>query len=142
MDQGIQAEVVRLDLPASYKYLNVVSSCLSAVLERLDGVTERDTVAYNVELAVHETCTNIVEHAYAGAAGRIEVAISVCDSPRRVVVDMHDTGRAFNLSEVSEPDLNQAQTNGYGLFLMHRLVDEVSYAPQTGNNHWRLVKNL
>lgn len=142
MEQVIEGDVIRLDLPASYKYLNVVSSCLSAVLERLDGVRERDAVVYNVELAVHETCTNIVEHAYDGYPGRIEVAISVCDSPRRVVVEMHDTGRAFNPAEVKEPDLSEAHTNGYGLFLMHRLVDEVSYAPEAGNNHWRLVKNL
>lgn len=142
MNQGQQADVVRLDLPASYKYLNVVSSCLAAVLERLEGVPERETVAYNVELAVHETCTNIVEHAYGGGPGRIEVAISICDAPRQVVVDVHDTGRAFDLTKVHEPDLSQAHTNGYGLFLMHHLVDEVTYAPQSGNNHWRLVKNL
>jgi serine/threonine-protein kinase RsbW len=142
MNQVQQADVVRLDLPASYKYLNVVSSCLAAVLERLEGVSERETVAYNVELAVHETCTNIVEHAYGGMPGRIEVAISVCNAPRQVVVEVHDTGRAFDLNQVKEPDLDQAHTNGYGLFLMHRLVDEVTYAPQSGNNHWRLVKNL
>ena len=142
MNQVQQADVVRLNLPASYKYLNVVSSCLAAVLERLEGVVEREAVTYNVELAVHETCTNIVEHAYAGTSGRIEVAISVCDAPRQVVVEVHDTGRAFDLTQVKEPDLEQAHTNGYGLFLMHRLVDEVTYAPQSGNNHWRLVKNL
>jgi serine/threonine-protein kinase RsbW len=142
MNQVQEGDIVRLDLPASYKYLNVVSSCLAAVLERLEGVSEREMVAYNVELAVHETCTNIVEHAYEGAPGRIEVAISVCNTPRQVVVEVHDTGRAFDMTQVKEPDLSQAHTNGYGLFLMHRLVDEVTYAPQSGNNHWRLVKNL
>jgi serine/threonine-protein kinase RsbW len=142
MNEIQQADVVRLELPAADKYLNVVSSCLEAVLERFAGVLEQKMVTHNAVLAVHETCTNIIEHAYGDTPGRIEVAISICDSPRRIVVDTHDTGRAFNVAELKDPDLNQAQTGGYGWYIIRNMVDEVTYAPQSGNNHWRLVKNL
>lgn len=142
MDQVQQADVVRLELPAANKYLNVVSSCLEAVLERFTDVSEQKMVTHNVVLAVHETCTNIIEHAYGDAPGRIEVAISVCDSPRRIVVDTRDTGRSFDVATLKDPDLTQAHTGGYGYYLIRNMVDEVTYASQSGNNYWRLVKNL
>jgi serine/threonine-protein kinase RsbW len=134
--------VIRLELPATYKYLSVLEACISAMLERVESIPERNTLSYNVTLAVHETCTNIVEHAYAEQAGTIKATLSLADEPRRLIIDLYDTGRSFSMPEVQQPNLEEVQTNGYGLFLIHELMDEVSYHPQSGDNRWRLVKNL
>jgi serine/threonine-protein kinase RsbW len=136
-------EVVRLDLPASYAYLSLLGACLSDIIARIDGLGEADIVAYNVQLAVHETCTNIIGHAYGEqAAGRIRIEITLQHAPRRLIVDLHDTGRTFDLDAVPEPSLDDVQVHGYGLFLIRELMDEVSYTPRTGDNRWRLVKYL
>ena len=142
MDEAAARNVIKLDLPATYKYLNVLGAVLTALMERVEGVEERTIVTYNLELALHETCTNIVEHAYSGKTGRIGIVLTLMETPRRLVVDLHDTGASFDLQEAPNPNLDQAQENGYGLFLMHQLVDEVVYEPQQGNNRWRLVENL
>lgn len=134
--------MIRLEFPASYKYLNVLEACITAMLDRVESVPERNTLAYNITLAVHETCTNIVEHAYADRAGLIKAILSLADEPRRLVIDLHDTGRSFSMPDVQQPNLEEVQTNGYGLYLIHELMDEVIYRPQSGNNRWRLVKNL
>jgi len=131
---------VRLSLPAQHKYLNVVGNCIRALLVNENQLPDQDALIYNVELAVHEVCANIVEHAYAGIAGRIEVVFTLAEEPRQIVVDLHDNGRSFDISTVTEPDLSQPRTSGYGLFLVHHLMDEVSYSPTPGNNHWRLAK--
>jgi serine/threonine-protein kinase RsbW len=136
------ASVIRLNLPAAHKYLNVVGACLTAMLERLEADLEDETTVYNLELAVHEACTNIVDHAYEGNGGRLDVTFSLAEQPRRLVVDLHDTGRTFNLSGIQEIDLEDPRERGYGLFLVQQLLDEVCYYPETGNNHWRLVKRL
>lgn len=138
----MEDEVVNLDVPATFRHLNVVGACLRAVLERVSDVAERETVAYNVELAVHETCTNVVEHAYADIPGRIRLSMSVEKDPRRLAVDIYDTGRAFNPADVRPVDFDVVQERGYGLFLAKQLLDDVQYFPRTGGNHWRLVKNL
>ena len=89
--------VIRLDLPADHKHLNVIGACLNAILERLDQINDKEMLAYNLELALHETCTNIVEHAYSESKGRIRVAMSVINSPyRQLIVDLHDTGISFD----------------------------------------------
>lgn len=134
--------MIRLELPATYKYLSVLEACIAAMLERVESIPERNILAYNVTLAVHETCTNIVEHAYDGQAGKIKAILCLADEPRRLVIDLYDTGRSFSMPEIQPPNLEEVQTNGYGLFLIHELMDEVSYRSQPGDNRWRLVKNL
>ena len=142
MKQGPENGTVRLELPATYRYLNVLGAVVGAVLQRVDDIQERDILTYNIELALHETCTNIVEHAYAETGGRIGIALAVEENPRRLVVEVQDTGRSFDMSTLRQPDLDEPQLSGYGLFLVHNLVDQVTYHPAAGHNRWRLVKNL
>ena len=136
--------VIRIDIPAKHQHLNVLGACLNALLDRVDELSDREMLMYNMELAIHETCANIVDHAYGSQnGGRIRACLSVVDHPRRqLVVDLHDSGRAFEINDVREPNLEGAQIHGYGLYLMRQLLDEVVYTPNQGNNHWRLVKNL
>ncbi|PLS82941.1 MAG: ATP-binding protein [Chloroflexi bacterium] len=113
------------------------------MLTRVEGLAERDIVSYNIQLAVHEACTNIVEHAYAGRNdGRIKIALMLDEQPRRLVVDIHDTGGSFDITQAREPNLDDAQIHGYGLFLIRNLMDEMSYTPGPSNNRWHLVKHL
>jgi serine/threonine-protein kinase RsbW len=135
-----KSEVVRLTVPAHHKFLNVVGTCIRALITNEGNVTDRDALIYNIELAVHEACANIVEHAYAGLSGQIEVVFTLVEEPRQFVVDLGDNGRSFELDSVSAPDLDQPHTSGYGLFLVHQLMDQVEYHPNPGSNRWRLIK--
>lgn len=139
----MKKEVVHLDVPADHKYLNLVSNCVAGLLERVEGIREPKMVIYNLQLAVQEACTNIVQHAYARTTeGRIEARLTLVYCPFQVIVELHDTGQPFNPETVSEPDLSHPQVRGYGLFLMKQLLDEVTYHSQPNSNYWRLVKNL
>jgi serine/threonine-protein kinase RsbW len=135
-------DLIHLDLPATYKYLNLVGACIDSMLEQALGTAGMDQVIYNIKLATHEVCVNIVEHAYAGSEGRLGVSLSLIMEPRQFVVDLVDTGMSFSMPEIHEPNQNEIQTSGYGLFLIHQLMDQVVYEPQSGNNHWHLMKKL
>jgi serine/threonine-protein kinase RsbW len=138
-----EPDTIRLDVPATYRYLNVVGACITEVLARVEGLAEPAMVAYRVNLAVHEICANIVEHAYAGQPeGRIAVTVVLITQPRSLIIDLHDTGRSFDPACVLAPNLNEGQVGGYGLFLVRELMDDVIYQPQPGSNCWRLVKGL
>jgi serine/threonine-protein kinase RsbW len=136
-------EIIRLDLPANHKYLNILGACIAELLVRVDGIEEREVLTYNVQLAAHEACANIIDHAYAGELERrIEIMLTLAGPPRQLIIDLHDTGSAFDLSSVPAPDLDQAHDHGYGLFLIRSLMDEVTYTPRSGSNHWCMVKQL
>jgi serine/threonine-protein kinase RsbW len=136
-------DVIHLDLPATHKYLNLLGACVVEMLSRLDDANDLETTIYNIQLAVQECCANIVDHAYAGTeAGRIAATLMLTVAPRQFVVELHDQGQSFEPALARKPILGEPQVRGYGLFLMHGLLDEVDYQPQPGNNRWRLVKQL
>ena len=139
----INQEVIQMEFPAQDKYLNVLGASIGAMLQRVEGGEPPEGQIYGIELAVQETCTNIVRHAYAEQnEGRIKVTLTFEKPSRRFIVDVRDTGRSFNPSTIPAPSLGKPQVHGYGLFLMDKLMDEVTYCPEAGGNHWRLVKNL
>jgi serine/threonine-protein kinase RsbW len=138
------ADTIRLELPATYKYLNILGNCLSSMVESVDGLGEPKITSYNVQLAVHEVCTNIIQHAYTHNPEneRISISLTLYQNPRRLQIDLLDSGRPFDITSVKEPDLLAGQIHGYGLFLIKNLMDEVDYTRMPEGNHWRLVKNL
>jgi len=137
-----QNNVIKIDLPAEHVYLPILGSCIKTLLGDVSGLQQRHMVAYSTELAVYEACTNIVEHAYSNASGRIEVTITLISTPTCLVIDLVDYGAGFDISAVPMPDLDEPQVHGYGLFLVRELMDEVVYQPEAGRNLWRLVKSL
>lgn len=139
----LHADALRLDLPASNKYLNVLGACLEAFIERIEEVDEPRITAYNIQLAVDEIFANIVLHAYGDTPGaRVEVVVMLIPEPRRLLIELADTGIAFDSTTVAEPDLEDVQIHGYGLFLARSLMDDVAYTRRPHGNTWRLIKHL
>lgn len=100
------------------------------------GLSEESV--YAVEMAVDEACTNIIEHAY-GGEGRGDIECTCQINGNKLTVTLQDCGRPFDPSSVPEPDVNaplqDRQEGGLGLYLMHRLMDEVhfEFTPDSGN---------
>jgi serine/threonine-protein kinase RsbW len=138
-----RAETIRLDIPTSYHHLSIVSACIAELLGQVTDLIDREVLIYNVQLAVHEACTNIVDHAYDGEPrGRVVIDLTYDTSRTQLVVELHDTGHGFDLTGVPALNLEQPQEHGYGLFLIRNLMDDVIYTPGPDGNYWRLVKLL
>lgn len=137
-----QTEQVSLELPASYNYLTMLDACVAGVLKNVEDLPDRETLVYNIHLALHETYTNIVEHAYGDQSGRIKIAILLERAPRSLIIIIKDRGKSFDPDNIAKPDLNAPQIRGYGLFLVHQLMDDVQYSTQSGENIWRLTKQI
>jgi serine/threonine-protein kinase RsbW len=94
--------------------------------------------AYAVQVAVDEACTNIIEHAY-GGEGRGEVECTCRIEDECLTVILRDHGQPFDPDSVAEPDvgapLEDRSRSGLGVYLMRRLMDEVSFelSPDSGN---------
>jgi anti-sigma regulatory factor (Ser/Thr protein kinase) len=90
-----------------------------------------------VELAVDEACTNIIKYAYAGKEGVITITCEVQDG--NLVITIKDDGKHFDPLSVPPPDLasdlDHRKVGGLGIYLMTKLMDDVSYSfdPKTGN---------
>lgn len=134
-----------LDIPAQHNYLAIVYNGISEMLRAAGALADLEQTIYNIQLAVHEGCMNILEHAYENQPdrmGRIQVELTLHGSPCRLIIDLRDTGRAFDLAAVPPPNPDEPQVRGYGLFLMRQIMDEVHYCSADDHNHWTLVKHL
>jgi serine/threonine-protein kinase RsbW len=104
-----------------------------------------DELIYNLQLAVDEACSNVVNHAYGGSGGLIEITIEPVGESLQVIV--RDWGQAFDPSAVPVPDLaaplEQRSLGGLGLFLMRGIMDRVEFQfDEENGNTLTMVKQL
>ena len=96
------------------------------------GFSEKEI--YSIQLAADEASTNIIEHAYAGVkGGKIEIECTATEN--QFTIMLRDQGAAFNPDSVPEPNvkanLSDRKIGGLGMYLMRKLMDEVSYETST-----------
>ena len=100
--------------------------------------------AAELVLAVDEAVSNCVEHGLRGNEGEIEVRVEPQSDALRVIVRddaaLFDPSRA-PATQLDLSPLDRAKSGGFGLQLMHRLVDGVDYRiTGDGQNELSLLK--
>ena len=129
--------------PAVYSSLSPISILVRDIAERI-GFDEKRV--YDIELAIDEACSNIIDHAYLpGQQG--EMTISMATDQNGMTIVLSDQGQPFNPNDIPAPDLisdiNVRQERGLGVFLVHQLMDYVHYEVLPDNtNQLTLKKNL
>jgi serine phosphatase RsbU (regulator of sigma subunit)/anti-sigma regulatory factor (Ser/Thr protein kinase) len=95
-----------------------------------------------LQLVVEEICTNIIRHSYLFSTGEITVKASLLSD--RLTFSILDQGQPFDPTQLKEESLEQqVQTErkgGLGLKLIKKLLDEVEYKYEDGQNQLRLTK--
>lgn len=110
-----------------YKNLSKIAVFIrqAAVQAGFDGAT-----IYQVELAVDEACSNIIEHAY-GGEGRGKIECSYTISQDKLTIILQDNGKPFEPASIAEPDLEaplyERGNHGLGLHFIRELLDEVTF---------------
>ena len=96
---------------------------------------------FNVQMAVDEACTNIIEYGYANEVGTIDIACQ--RRGEEIVVVIKDRAKPFDPTSVQPPDLNasleERKTGGLGIYFMKTLMDEVRYEFKEGKNVLTMV---
>ncbi len=116
-----------LTLLARFKYLDKVRSFAEEYASQC-GLGSAET--YQVQMAVDEAFTNIVEHAYGGECDEtIECACEV--TAEGLVITMRDCGVPFDPDQIPDPDLKASlqdrQIGGLGLFFIRQYMDDVEF---------------
>ncbi len=87
-------------------------------------------------VAMDEIASNIVH--YSGAPD-FDVEIDFPENPNAVRISFSDTGKAFNpLTEAQAADMTvplaERQVGGLGMFMVKKMMDNVSYVHENGRN--------
>lgn len=129
--------------PGNYASLSLISKFVAEVAEDA-GLDECEV--YNIQLAVDEACTNIIEHAY-GGEGKGDIICACGSGPDAFEIEIRDRGRSFDPNMVPAPDtdvpLEKVRSRGAGIYLMKKLMDEVSFDFSNGGETvLRLLKKI
>src|SRR4051794_31793715 len=84
----------------------------------------------DIELALTEACTNVLDHATAG--DEYEVVAGLDDSA--CIIEVVDTGRGFDADHLGHAEADPSAEEGRGIHLIRALVDRVHFKsrPEAG----------
>lgn len=106
------------------------------------------STSYAVGLCTAEAVVNAVRHAYGGRAGHlVRVVVALAEGSIAICVADEGGGLPQGALPPPEPDpddvaLEEHEGGGWGLLLMHRLMDRVELLPGKRGTCLRLTKHL
>lgn len=131
----------RITVDASTKNLGEVREFV-AEHSREQGFSDRQI--NDLKLAVDEAYTNIIKHAYHNDDSQ-QVEISLEFDERKLCVILSDHGVSFNVKKYEIPDIREQikkkKRGGMGVYLIHTLMDDVTYRARDSKNEIRMYKN-
>lgn len=104
-----------------------------------------EAVAFNLQFAIEEIFTNMVKYSVGYSTN--ELRISLLKQQDQIVIEFieYDVD-AFDITQVEAANtdlpLEDRRIGGLGLHLVRKVMDEVSYSHENGNNKITLIKHL
>jgi serine/threonine-protein kinase RsbW len=107
-------------LPNRALAIDLVSACIQHVRTADRGFHHEMITAFG------EAFNNIVIHSYRDRTdGILEIEAELHGD--EMTLFLRDTGREFDFSSLSPPDLDSLPEHGMGVYMIHALMDEVVY---------------
>lgn len=110
-------------------------------------VVENEQCLQDIDLCINEAVSNVICHAYQNEPGH-EIQVIVTIYSQDIVFQIIDIGlknaEPINptLQEVDIHYIENLQESGRGLFIIHQLMDEVTYKSEEGKNILILRKHF
>ena len=131
-----------MTLPADIRYVRLASLAALKIAEIftecINSKTGNEDFCHAFELAVSEAFTNSVLHAEPCEIEKT-ITISYCSNSHNLTTTVSDTNPPF---AIVTPSLNISSypEQGSGLFMIHQLMDTVSYTREDGFNRISMTK--
>ncbi len=116
----------------------------------IDFVGEKtENLPFNVkdkhmlEIAVDEIVSNVARYAYDGKEGKVTLKFDSDD--RGISITVIDSGIPYDPLEKEDPDITltaeERGIGGYGIFIVKKVMDEISYEYKDNKNIFTMKKN-
>lgn len=130
-----------LVIPAINDNLNAVLDFVSVFLEEA-GFQIKQIMQVNI--AVEEIYINIASYAYNPDVGPAHIICSI--QGNKAVIEFVDNGKPYNPLDRVDPDITQSAEErgigGLGVFMVKKLMDNISYKYENGKNILVIEKKI
>ena len=131
----------KIVIPAKADKLQEVLDFVSDVL---DSKAVDMGLTTKIQIAVEEIFINISSYAYGDSAGEAIINIDVDEAKRLVKITFADEGVPYDPLEKPDPDINLAASErpigGLGIFMVKKMMTDVSYEYTEGQNRLTITK--
>ncbi len=115
-----------LKVDSNLESLSIISDFITKVMRQMGAAAKN---IFEVQMAVDEACTNIIQYAYPEQKDVIALICELVDD--EFVVTIRDKGEPFDPRSVPPPDLeadlDKRRVGGLGIYFMRKMMDEVNY---------------
>lgn len=132
-----------LTLPATVENIETVTDFVN---EHLDEAGCPMKVQMQIAVVIDEVFSNIAYYAYGTESGDATVNVDLDEESHKIMLSFADRGVKYNPLAKDDPDITLSaedrQIGGMGIFMVKKLMDEVTYEHRDGQNVLTMWKNL
>ncbi|MEA3465408.1 MAG: ATP-binding protein [Thermodesulfobacteriota bacterium] len=131
-----------IKVPNQTRYLGLIGKIGENIALTLKNYTDdRDELAYHINLVLTEAMTNAIQHANRNDPNK-QVHITINVSENNLCIKVYDQGQGFDISETNTLQPDPEEDHGRGVFLIHTLMDSVTYTPCEHGHVLEMNKHL
>ena len=132
---------VDIKVPNQTRYLCLIGHIGENIALTLrDYSGDREKLAFDLNLVLTEAMANAIQHANEDNPAK-EVHIEISIVSQRLIIRVFDFGTGFDVHQYIEPS-PPLDEHGRGIYLIHTIMDEISYNPTEKGHVLEMVKNL
>lgn len=133
----------KIKIEARTSNWNTALSFIEGCLERIDCSMK---LQIQIETAAEEIFVNIASYAYTPGVGSVTLCVEASDSPAWIELTFIDSGVEYDPLKKEDVDITlsaeERPIGGLGIFMVKRLMDELSYERKDNMNILKLKKYL
>jgi anti-sigma regulatory factor (Ser/Thr protein kinase) len=133
---GTAHDRMTLSIPSNPRYLCTIRAFFKSLLNDLGFVDEE---VGGVVLAIHEVCTNVIEHCYQRDITQ-RIDFTVCITPECLIIDIQDYGKKQDVATFKARELQDVRPGGLGTYFIRSIMDEVTYNSSDAGTLVRMTK--
>ncbi len=132
---------VDIKVPNQTRYLCLIGHIGENIARTLRNYSgDREKLAYDLNLVLTEAMANAIQHANEGDPDK-EVHIEISIISQRLIIRVFDFGEGFDFKQYVRPG-HPLDEHGRGIYLMHSIMDEISYQQTESGHVLKMIKDL
>ena len=133
-----------ITVPASTDQIGTVTDFVNTQLKEL-GCSDR--IRIQVDVAIDEIFGNIARYAYDPETGSATVCVDVEEDPLCVIITFIDQGKPYDplsaeIKDTTSLPAAERPIGGLGLIMVKKIMDDISYSYQNGQNILTIRKRV
>ena len=137
-----KVKTVVVQTPGDISYLHRIREFIAGIATEV-GIDQQEID--NIELAVDEACTNVIEHGYVPDDPNKEITIRMEINTSKLVLTVIDHARPFNMLQYTPRDIKELEAEGrdggLGIRLIKHIMDSIDYQiREDGHNELIMTK--